>query len=223
MKSKLEKLTADIKQIFDKNFTRYANPKHVHHFQGWHDVFWHNHPYVRKCHLKIIDRMEDRKLWLLHINIFPAEGYDFPILGCDVVSGPNKISGSFFDYSPVLNKAHPMMKHFENETADLSWKRPRPLPDWATPIFSKNMIAAGAVKEEEVDQFCEVTIKLIEWYVNNLEEYAKPTKIDIKPMLNRYCINQKKNDKLHKSIIAMGVPEDKKDDYVNNVLFEEIG
>jgi hypothetical protein len=38
----------------------------------------------------------------------------------------------------------------------------------------------------------------------------------------KYCENQKMNPHLHRSILAMGISEEDKDDYVNNVLFEEI-
>jgi hypothetical protein len=45
---------------------------------------------------------------------------------------------------------------------------------------------------------------------------------DTKPLLNKYCENQKMNPHLHRSILAMGISEEDKDEYVNNVLFEEI-
>ena len=57
---------------------------------------------------------------------------------------------------------------------------------------------------------------------DNLEENAFHTNRDTKPLLNKYCINQKKNPHLHRSILAMGISEEGKDRYVNNVLFEEI-
>lgn len=219
----LNKFVAKIKILFDANFTKVSNVKHVHRFDGWTDLFWEKSPHVSKCHLKIIDNLEDRKLWLLHINIFPAAGYDLPILGCDIVAGPSKISGGFFDFSPMIDrKHHPMLMHFEEKTKDVSWKKPRELPDWATEIFSKNMVAVGNIRNEEVQQFMDVTYGLIEYYVKNMKQHAKPTILSTKDILNKYCINQKKNDKLHKSILAMGIPEDKKDQYVNQVLFEEI-
>jgi hypothetical protein len=40
-------------------------------------------------------------------------------------------------------------------------------------------------------------------------------------MLNKYCENQKMNPHLHRSILAMGISEEAKERYVNNVLFEE--
>lgn len=218
----LNKFTTKVTHKFDLNFKQYKNEKHIHKFNGWTDTFWYSDPAIRKCHLKTIDILEERNLWLLHINIFPQVGYDLPILGCDIVAGPKKISGSFFDFSPVISHDHPMMLHFGEKTKDLSWNKPRELPDWAKQIFSKHMIAAGAVKDEEVTLLFDVTLDLIDYYLDNFNKFGIKTNIDTKPILNKYCINQKMNDKLHKSILAMGIPEYLKDDYVNNVLFEEI-
>jgi hypothetical protein len=39
---------------------------------------------------------------------------------------------------------------------------------------------------------------------------------------NKYCANQKLNRMLHSSILAMGIPEETKNQYVENVLFREV-
>jgi len=54
-----------------------------------------------------------------------------------------------------------------------------------------------------------------------MEEHAVVSNRDTLPLLNKYCSNQKLNPHLHRSILAMGISEEDKDDYVNNVLFEE--
>jgi hypothetical protein len=55
-----------------------------------------------------------------------------------------------------------------------------------------------------------------------MEDKAVQVDFSTREILNKYCINQKKNDQLHNSIRAMGISDEAKDYYVNNVLFEEI-
>lgn len=210
----------ELKRMFDAHLERYRNPKYKYDFEGWEDLFWQS-PYIKKCHLKVIDRLHDHNLWLMHLNIFPKQGYDLPILGFDIVGGPTKMSGGFFDFSPIINRNHPMVKHFAEKTAEVSWKRERPLPDWASTIFSKHMIAAGALKGEELEQMKNVVLDLVKWYLVNMEQYAKPVRIDTVQFVNNYCINQKKNEKLHSSLLKLGLSEESKNSYIDNILFEE--
>ena len=218
---KLKEFAENISSLFDEHLLPYNNSKHTQKFDGWKDDFWKS-DLVEKCHLKTIDLLEERKLWLLHLNVFPRPGWDFPILGCDIVAGPNKISGAFFDFSPVVHDDHVMCKHFNEETEKFTWKKPRELPDWAKEIFSDHMMAVGNVREEEVDQFLLATTELICYYMNNFETEAAQVGFSTRDILNKYCINQKKNHQLHNSIRAMGIPDEEKDYYVNNILFEEI-
>ena len=210
-------LSKQIETIFDENFTRYPIPEEVD-FSGWKDTYWKS-DHVRKCHLKTIDNRETQKLWLMHINIFPNVNLNTPILGFDIVAGQNKITGSFFDYSPVDN--HPFMDYYNSKVKDITWNKPRELPEWAQKIFSKNMIAAGNIRtEEEIQQLTETCLDLIRYYVDNIGKYDSFG--DFKDKQNYYCSQQKLNPHLHKSILAMGISEEDKDRYVNRVLFEEI-
>jgi hypothetical protein len=211
-------LSENIKDIFDSNYTPYAIDEKIS-FDGWSDNFW-NSETIRKCHLKIIDNRSTQKLWLMHINIFPNVNSNAPILGFDIVAGPNKITGTFFDFSPVDD--HDFMHYFQEQTAKLEWSKPRELPEWAKQIFSKNMIAAGNLRtEEEIDQLCEVCLNLIKYYVLNLEK-DEITSNDYTEQHNFYCKQQKLNPHLHRSILAMGISEEDKNRYINRVLFEEI-
>lgn len=210
-------LSEQIETIFDENFTRYPIPEEIN-FSGWKDTYWKS-DHVRKCHLKTIDNRETQKLWLMHINIFPNENLNAPILGFDIVAGQNKITGSFFDYSPVDN--NPFMDYYNSKVKDITWNKPRELPEWAQKIFSKNMIAAGNIRtEEEIQQLTETCLDLIRYYVDNIGKYDSVG--DFKDKQNYYCSQQKLNPHLHKSILAMGISEEDKDRYVNRVLFEEI-
>jgi len=221
---RLNEYADSIASKFDKCFLRYDNPKYEDdmHFDGWTDRFWSSHK-IYKCHLKTIQPKDLKSLWLMHINVFPRVGIELPILGFDIVAGPKKITGSFMDYSPIGNHNHMYHGHMKRQVYNLSWNKPRELPPWAKEIFSEDMIAVGNIKDgEELDQFIEVTTELVDFYLANMKYNATFTDRDTKPILNKYCINQKLNPHLHRSILAMGISEEDKDRYVNNVLFEEI-
>jgi|GEM_PF-456193 len=221
--NRLRKLSTDIIEIFDKHMERFDNEKHIHEFEGWTDLFWQSGP-VRKAHLKIIEPIEGKpKLWLMHINIFPGTSFHYPILGLDVVAGPNKISGSFFDFSPVSDETHPIITTFGLATRDLEWKTERELPEWAKEIFSPHMVAAGNVREgEETEQFCDTAIRLIHYYLEQIEHQQFWLGEDRMESHNRYCINQKKNQQLWNSLKAMKLGEEEIKQYVEDVLFEEV-
>lgn len=221
MINKLDTFSADVNIIFSRYLKRTFNTKHYQNFDGWSDKFWESEN-IRKCHLKTIDLVEQRKLWLLHINIFPKDGIDLPILGCDIVAGPSKISGAFFDFSPVCNENHSLIQYFAEQSSKFQWKKPRELPDWGKAIFSDHMIAAGAVKNEETDLFLDSCLEMIEYYLKNMNDMAEQVDHSTSHLLNYYCVNQKKNPRLHDSILAMGIPPKEKDYYVENILFEEI-
>ena len=217
----LIELSEEIKDVFDTNFQSYDIDEDVN-FTGWEDNFWKSEQ-ARKCHLKTIDNRDTQKTWLMHINIFPTLNKNIPILGFDIVAGPSKITGSFFDFSPVSGY-HPFMQQFKKKTENLEWNKKRELPEWAKNIFSDSMIAAGNIREmNEIDQLREVSLDLIKYYVSNLSKddfICDPDKI--KPIHNYYCQQQKLNPHLHKSILAMGISEEDKNRYVNKILFEEI-
>jgi hypothetical protein len=214
---KLIELSERIEDTFDKHFIRYPIQEDIT-FDGWKDTYWKSEN-IRKCHLKTIDNRETQKLWLMHINIFPNTNINLPILGFDVVAGQNKITGSFFDFSPVDD--HKYMDYYIKTTSNLEWNKPRELPDWAQSIFSPNIIAAGNIRtEEEINQLTETCFHLIEYYVSNIGKYEVFG--DYTEKHNKYCQQQKLNPHLHKSILAMGISEEDKGRYINRVLFEEI-
>jgi hypothetical protein len=220
---RLNNYADDLSKRFDTSFVRYDNPKYTENmkFEGWTDTFWESET-VGKCHLKTIQPKDAKSLWLMHINIFPKEGIELPILGFDIVSGPKKITGSFMDFSPLHGYEHPYNEYMKQAILGLEWVKPRELPDWAKEIFSSDMIAVGNIREgHELDQFISVTSQLVTYYLKNMENCAYVSNRDTLPILNKYCSNQKLNPHLHRSILAMGISEEDKESYVNNVLFEE--
>lgn len=221
---KLNRYAESLTSRFDDKFTQYDNPKYTDDmkFEGWTDTFWKSE-HISKCHLKTIQPADAKSLWLMHINIFPKVGVELPILGFDIVAGPNKITGSFMDFSPLHGHDHEYHSYMEMATRGMSWNKPRELPPWAKEIFSENMIAVGNIRNDaELDQFISVTSQLVTYYLNNLETGAYVSNRDTLPLLNKYCSNQKLNPHLHRSILAMGISEEDKETYVNNILFEEV-
>ena len=215
--NKLIDLSEKIENIFDENFKRYPITEDVN-FSGWKDLYWKS-DYIRKCHLKTIDNRDTQKMWLMHVNIFPNTNLNLPILGFDIVAGCNKITGAFFDYSPV--DKHQFIDYYNTRTQKLTWNKPRVLPDWTKHIFSPNIIAVGNVKsEEEIDQLYSECLHLIDYYVTNSGLHNRTG--DYKEQHNYYCKQQKLNPHLHKSILNMGLSEENKNKYINNVLFEEV-
>lgn len=213
---KVVPLSEKMIDLFDKHFTK---EKTTHEFDGWTDHFWYSDE-IRKCHLKTIDHRESRKMWLMHINIFPQTNINLPIFGFDIVAGPKKITGAFLDYSNC--RYHPYSDYMDFVAKKINWNKPRELPEWALNIFSSNMIAAGNIRGEEIDLLCHVAQNLTWHYVENIKENSFKTETDMTFWHNYYCANQKKNPHLHKSILAMGISEEDKERYVNNVLFEQI-
>ena len=112
--NELNEYASYITKRFDEYFVRYNNPKYTDkmHFDGWTDTFWQSEV-IRKAHLKTIVPQDGKGLWLMHINVFPKEGIELPILGFDIVAGPKKITGSFMDYSPMFGMPHPYHDYME--------------------------------------------------------------------------------------------------------------
>ena len=221
---KLRNLSGELRRLFSSHMQEVENPKHVADLEGWSDYFWESDT-IRKAHLKTIEPVGKNKLWLMHINIFPRENIDLPIFGLDIVANPKKISGCFCDYSPITGGHHPYLDKFSYETEGLTWTRARVMPDWAMEIFSPNIVGAGSIREgEETEQLCSMAHNLASFYCMEMNNptYAKDKELNTLEAQNKYCRNQKMNKMLHSSILAMGISEERKNQYVENVLFEEV-
>jgi hypothetical protein len=114
---------------------------------------WYNRIYTgdrfRRAHIEVVDKTQTSKILVLHCTIFPHYNDPSPIWGCDAVCGANKITGAFHDMSSGGDPNHVMMKWFAEQSAQLSWERPRELPEWARNTFSPAIIAAGNIRDED--------------------------------------------------------------------------
>ena len=179
-------------------------------------------PRYRRAHIEIVDKRADYNLYIIHCNIFPHFNDPSPIWGLDAVCGPNKITGAFHDLSLPGYIEHPISKWWEAKTAEYKWNKPRPLPEWAQPIFSKSMVAAGNVQEgEELDAFCELALTTLDYYLANVGG-TQQSGADYHQLQNFYCRQQKLNPHVVRSMVAMGEPEEDIKRFVQEVLFLEI-
>lgn len=221
---RLRNLSNELRSLFSTRMHEVENTKHVADLEGWSDYFWES-DIIRKAHLKTIEPVGKNKLWLMHINIFPREHVNLPIFGLDIVANPKKISGCFCDYSPITEGPHPYLDKFKYETNGLTWTRARVMPEWAEEIFSENIVGAGSIREgEETNQLCDMALNLASFYCMEMSNpaHSKDKELNTLEAQNKYCRNQKLNKMLHSSILAMGISEKRKNQYVDNVLFEEV-
>lgn len=215
----LIKLQSDIEEIFDRNMIAYQEP-HLDRFNhsGWVNKTWKSDKF-RRAHIDVVDARESKKLWMMHVCIFPSLKSGAPIYGFDIISGQNKITGAFHDFSPV-NLNDTALTHFADVADKLSWKKERELPDWARAIFSDKMIAVGNIQTaEEVDRLCDVVLSNTKWYVETMKV------IDDMPSSyahNRYAHFQKQNPHTPRTMKALGLNEEDVDFFVQKCLFPAV-
>jgi Ferredoxin-dependent bilin reductase len=187
----------------------------------WQDYVFHSDTF-RRAHVNIVDARDTRGLYLFHCCIFPKLNDTSPIYGLDIIAGETKISGAFHDFSKTIDPNHPMMLWFEKNVENLSWRRPRELPEWAQSIFSTAIIAAGAINsEEEIDQLISFSQTSLDYYLGNVGSSTFPTG-DFSIEQNFYCQQQKLNPHNARTMQHLGLTADEADYFVQNVMFPEV-
>lgn len=174
----------------------------------------------RRAHISIVDARETKKLWLLHVTVFPHKNDPSPIYGFDIVAGPNKVSGAFHDFSAGGKTNHPMLGWFADQTVKLEWNKKRELPEWAKNIFSSSMVAIGAVGAEELESFVKIGLKTLEYYLENVGNTQGSG--DFSKQQNNYCHYQKQNPHTPRVLVSLGFTEQQAQDFVQHTLFPEI-
>ena len=175
----------------------------------------------RRAHISVIDARETKKLYLLHVTVFPQFNDPSPIYGFDIVCGPTKVSGAFHDYSIAGDRTSPMWLWFNAKVAMEEWNKPRDLPEWGKQIFSPAMVAIGAVGEEELDKFIQLGLETLDFYLANVG-LAQQDISTYEMAQNRYCHYQKQNPRTPTSLQHLGFTEQQALDYVRYKLFPEI-
>lgn len=202
-------------ETFELGMDRFNQP-------GWVNRVWSSDKY-RRAHVDVVDARLTKGLWMMHCCIFPHTHNPAPIYGFDVIAGKNKITGCFHDYSSAGDKNHPMMQWFADEVAKLEWRKERELPEWATNIFSKSMIAAGNVQDEqELEQIFDTAKTTISHYLSTVGE-TNNTVPDTTFDQNYYCENQKCNPHTPRVMVSLGLSEEDVRVFIQDCLFPEIG
>jgi phycocyanobilin:ferredoxin oxidoreductase len=201
-------------EIFEPGMDRFNQP-------GWVNRVWSSDRY-RRAHVDVVDARDTKGLWMMHCCIFPHTHNPAPIYGFDVVAGKNKMTGCFHDYSRTGDPNHPMMEWFAGEISKLEWRKPRPLPEWATNIFSPSMVAAGNVSdEEELEQIFSMAKTTLAHYLETVAE-TNNTVADTTESQNYYAQNQKKNPHTPRVMVSLGLSEEDVQVFIQECLFPEI-
>jgi len=188
---------------------------------GWVNRVWTSDKY-RRAHVDVVDARDSKGLWMMHCCIFPHTHNSAPIYGFDVIAGKNKITGCFHDYSPTVDKQHPMCQWFTDEVAKLEWKKERKLPDWAERIFSPSMVAAGNVSDEtELQQITDLAKITTAHYLETVED-TNNTVVDTTFEQNYYAQNQKQNPHTPRVMVSLGLSEEDVQVFIQDCLFPEI-
>lgn len=201
-------------EVFEPGMDRFNQP-------GWVNRVWTSDKY-RRAHVDVVDARLTKGLWMMHCCIFPHTHNPAPIYGFDVIAGKNKITGCFHDYSPTVDKQHPMCGWFSDEVSKLEWKKERKLPDWAERIFSPSMVAAGNVSDEtELQQIMDLAKTTISHYLESVAE-TNNTVADTTFEQNYYAQNQKQNPHTPRVMVSLGLSEDDVHVFIQDCLFPEM-
>jgi hypothetical protein len=182
----------------------------------WENYIWTSDKF-RRAHIEIVDATKHKKMWVMHMCIFPHLNSPDPIFGFDIVCGQNKITGAFHDFSHTGDSK--IYDWYQDKMSKITWNKPRELPDWAKRIFSPNMLAAGNIQtQEEFDQLASTVIDNLDYYLYNIGIESKD---DYKEAHNHYCKNQKLNPHTPAMMINFGVDKDVFMNFMDEVLFPE--
>lgn len=218
--SKIEALAKHFETEFDATGKRTGDDLNSEY--EWHNQLWTS-PKYRRAHLEIVDHRESHKLYIVHCTVFPHLNDPSPIWGFDAVCGKSKITGAFHDFSISGDLNSSMYTWFKDQVTGLEWNKPRELPEWARMIFSPAMVAAGNLQElNEIDQLCATAKNTLDYYLNNVG-LAQQDGLDYRTEQNRYCHWQKQNPHVVRSMVSMGIDEAKMKQFVEEVLFPEVG
>lgn len=190
---------------------------------GWINRVWVNDS-VRRAHIDVVDARETKKLWMMHVCVFPSLNNDSPIYGFDVIAGKNKITGAFLDYSPTLDDQHPLLVEYIKNSQSFVPNKQRNLPNWAKNIFSHGMVAAGNVNTvEESKKIVDLAVSNLKFYLCNINQYQNNKKVnEIKKAQNYYCENQQMNPHTPRTMKSLGLNDQEVDTFCKDMLFPKI-
>ena len=213
-------------ELLNKELTEYKEPG-MERFNndelGWVNRTWSN-KYIRRAHVDVVDVREKKGLWMAHVCLFPGLTNDGPIYGFDIIAGKNKVTGAFHDFSPLLQKEHPLTRWFIEENKWFKPSKERELPDWAKAIFSGGMIAAGNVQEEkELNQICTMAVSNLANYIDKIRNHHDEAKMkDVIEAQNYYCEHQQQNPHTPRVMQSLGLPDEDIKLFCQDNLFPKV-
>lgn len=213
------KLAEKVISQFEKYDRETIKPEYEIHVDNftWKNYLWKSEKFKR-AHIEIVDATETKKMWVMHMCIYPHYNSPDPIFGFDIVCGKNKITGAFHDFSFVGNTS--LYNWFQGKMAGIHWSKPRELPEWARKIFSPQMLAVGNIQTvEEFSQLEKIVIDNLNYYLYNVGTQIKDA--DFSPKHNLYCSNQKLNPHTPAMMETFGVDKQVFSKFMDEVLFPE--
>jgi phycocyanobilin:ferredoxin oxidoreductase len=207
-----------------KNLTQYEEVGMDRFNQdGWTNLTFRNSS-IRRAHIDVVDARETKGLWMMHVCCFPQLSNPGPIYGFDIIAGKYKVTGAFHDFSPLLQKEHPLTKWFIENTKWYTPSKERELPDWAKAIFSGGMVAAGNVTiEEELHDICKMAENNLFEYISRISEYHNTAdENEVTKAQNYYCEHQNKNPHTPRVMKSLGLNEADIKAFCKDNLFPKI-
>lgn len=216
----------EIINIFNEKATEIEEPGLASFNQpdnGWVNRVWSNDS-IRRAHIDVVDARDTKGLWMMHVCIFPQLHNNGPIYGFDVIAGKNKMTGAFHDFSPSIEPDHNMIQGYYDSVADFVPKKQRELPEWATNIFTKKMLAAGNVNSsEEATAIIQIALDNLRTYFDEIVEYNYTADHDeVAKAQDWYCHNQQQNPHTPAVMKSLGLPEEDVDIFCRDMLFPKI-
>ena len=198
----IRKFNFHLNEYYEDGMARFNNP-------NWVNRTWKN-DFIRRAHIDIVDARETKKLWMMHVCIFPELNNAGPIFGWDIIAGEKKVTGAFHDFSPLFKKDHPMIDMFGDLVENYIPSKKRELPDWALKIFSPHMIAAGNIQEEkELKELCFLVEENLAYYLDKIIDYKDSgNKKGVIESQNYYCKHQQQNPHTPRVMQSLGLPEE---------------
>lgn len=214
----IEIFDENCEEIFEQGMAQFNQP-----YSGWINRVWSNSS-VRRAHIDVVDARTTRGLWMMHVCVFPQLDNDAPVYGFDVIAGKNKMTGAFLDYSPMLDPNHDMCQGYLESVQDFIPKKQRELPEWATNIFSKGMVAAGNVNTVgEANDIVNLALMNLEAYFAEIDNFAGiADPVAVTEAQNYYCHNQQQNPHTPRTMKSLGLDEEEVELFCRDMLFPKI-
>ena len=187
------------------------------HRYPWDNYLWRSEKF-RRAHLDVVDARDTKRLYMMHLTVFPHTDDGSPVFGFDLIAGPKKVTGAFHDFSPI-DENHEMLLGFKERVTPMTWSKKRELPEWARNIFSEDMVSAGFITDvEELESVIGLVKANLRYYLSKVGERGD---IDFTDAQNKYCFWQKQNPHTPKVMAALGYQDEEVNKFIQECLFPE--